>query len=167
MCTSISEIVPLIDPAYRSIGVGSKGDFGEISLAEHAEVLESTVDGTTLVLSKNENLISGGVEIEAIFHEFWDVVTVSAGLGVGVDSADNEIRPTITGLVLDLAVAAEHAADTVSQLLASGVDGADLGAVQGVNRRRDRAMILLGIGNQGVAKPGVQSILCGSKAQGE
>jgi hypothetical protein len=137
VCTSVSEIVPLVDPAYRSVGVGSKCDFGDVSLAQHAEVLESTIDGTTLVLSKNEDLISGGVEIEAIFHEFWDVVAVSTGLGVGVHSADNEIRRAITSFVLDLAVAAEHAADTMSQLLSSGVDGADLGAVQGVNRRRD------------------------------
>ena len=167
VCTSISEIVPLIDPAYRSIGVGSKSDFGDVSLAEHAEVFERTVDGTTLVLSENEHLVSGGIKIEAIFHEFWNVVAVSAGLRVGVHSADDEIRRTITGFVLHFAVAAEDTTDAVSQLLASGVDGADLGAVQGVNRRRDRTMILLGIGDRGVAEPGVQSILCGSDAQGE
>lgn len=94
-------------------------------MAQHAEILESAIDGATLVLSENQDLVPGGVEIESVLNEFGDVITAAVQLRVGIKSANDEICRVVAIFVLDLAVASEDAADTVLKLLTGSVYWAD------------------------------------------
>lgn len=156
----------MINIADLILRVRSICDLREVALRKHGQILESTIESSSLVLAEDLYRVALRAQPEAVLDEFRRWVQGAICLRVLIDSADNDARRGFLAAISDLGGLSEDASDAFLQFLAGSVDRTADGAVKCHDVARYVGVAIAVTRERCVAEPAIETGLCGRKADG-